>query len=180
MAKMVLYKGRPQDIEGRTEKEIRAYDFLDSLGIEYDRVDHDVAMTMDDCAEIDKVLGSDTCKNLFLCNRQQTDFYLLLMPASKPFKTKDISAQLGTARLSFASEEQMVKYLGVTPGSATVLGLMNDTDREVTLVIDEDVLKGESIGCHPCMNTSSIKIKTSDMIEKIIPAMKHTYIKVKL
>ena len=102
------------------------------------------------------------------------------MPASKPFKTKDISAQLGTARLSFASEEQMVKYLGVTPGSATVLGLMNDTDREVTLVIDEDVLKGESIGCHPCMNTSSIKIKTSDMIQKVIPAMKHTYITVKL
>lgn len=180
MAKMVLYKGRPEDTEGREAKELRTYDFLDSLGIEYDRVDHDVAMTMDDCAEIDKVLGGDTCKNLFLCNRQQTDFYLLLMPASKPFKTKDISAQLGTARLSFASEEQMVKYLGVTPGSATVLGLMNDTDREVTLVIDEDVLKGESIGCHPCMNTSSIKIKTSDMIQKVIPAMKHTYITVKL
>ena len=180
MAKMVLYKGRPEDTEGREAKEIKAYDFLDSLGVEYDRVDHDVAMTMEDCAEIDKVLGSDTCKNLFLCNRQQTDFYLLLMPASKPFKTKDISAQLGTARLSFASEEQMVKYLGVTPGSATVLGLVNDTDREVTLVIDEDVLKGESIGCHPCMNTSSIKIKTSDMIQKVIPAMKHTYVTVKL
>ena len=180
MAKMVLYKGRPEDTDGREAKEIKAYDFLDSLGVEYDRVDHDVAMTMDDCAEIDKVLGSDTCKNLFLCNRQQTDFYLLLMPASKPFKTKDISAQLGTARLSFASEEQMVKYLGVTPGSATVLGLMNDKDREVTLVIDEDVLKGESIGCHPCMNTSSIKIKTADMIEKVIPATKHTYITVKL
>lgn len=180
MAKMVLYKGRPEDTDGREAKEIKAYDFLDRLGVEYDRVDHDVAMTMDDCAEIDKVLGSDTCKNLFLCNRQQTDFYLLLMPASKPFKTKDISAQLGTARLSFASEEQMVKYLGVTPGSATVLGLMNDKDREVTLVIDEDVLKGESIGCHPCMNTSSIKISTADMIEKVIPATKHTYRTVKL
>ncbi|MBQ8388197.1 MAG: prolyl-tRNA synthetase associated domain-containing protein [Clostridia bacterium] len=177
---MVLYKGRPEDTDGREAKEIKAYDFLDRLGVEYDRVDHDVAMTMDDCAEIDKVLGSDTCKNLFLCNRQQTDFYLLLMPASKPFKTKDISAQLGTARLSFASEEQMVKYLGVTPGSATVLGLMNDKDREVTLVIDEDVLKGESIGCHPCMNTSSIKISTADMIEKVIPATKHTYRTVKL
>lgn len=180
MAKMVLYKGRPEDTDGREAKEIKAYDFLDSLGVEYDRVDHDVAMTMEDCAEIDKVLGSDTCKNLFLCNRQQTDFYLLLMPASKPFKTKDISAQLGTARLSFASEEHMVKYLGVTPGSATVLGLMNDKDREVTLVIDEDVLKGESIGCHPCMNTSSIKISTADMIEKVIPATKHTYRTVKL
>ena len=180
MAKMVLYKGRPEDTDGREAKEIKAYDFLDSLGVEYDRVDHDVAMTMEDCAEIDKVLGSDTCKNLFLCNRQQTDFYLLLMPASKPFKTKDISAQLGTARLSFASEEQMVKYLGVTPGSATVLGLMNDKDREVNLVIDEDVLKGESIGCHPCMNTSSVKIKTADMIEKVIPATNHTYRTVKL
>ena len=180
MAKMVLYKGRPEDTDGRETKEIKVYDFLDSLGVEYDRVDHDVAMTMEDCAEIDKVLGSDTCKNLFLCNRQQTDFYLLLMPASKPFKTKDISAQLGTARLSFASEEQMVKYLGVTPGSATVLGLMNDKDREVNLVIDEDVLRGDSVGCHPCMNTSSIKIKTADMIEKVIPATKHTYRTVKL
>ena len=180
MAKMVLYKGRPEDTDGRETKEIKVYDFLDSLGVEYDRVDHDVAMTMEDCAEIDKVLGSDTCKNLFLCNRQQTDFYLLLMPASKPFKTKDISAQLGTARLSFASEEQMVKYLGVTPGSATVLGLMNDKDREVNLVIDEDVLRGDSVGCHPCMNTSSIKIKTADMIQKVIPATKHTYRTVKL
>ena len=172
---MELLTGRPNTLEGREEKEIRVYDMLDALEIEYGRIDHAPAMTMEVCAEIDRVLDATICKNLFLCNRQQTDFYLLMIPGDKPFKTKDISAQIGSSRLSFASPEHMEKYLDITPGSVSVMGLMNDKENAVRLLIDEDVLGGEYIGCHPCVNTSSLKIRTSDLIEKILPAMKHTY-----
>ena len=177
---MILCKGRPENTEGRLDKEIRSYDFLDSLGVEYERIDHEPAMTMEICEAIDKALGATICKNLFLCNRQQTDFYLLMMPGDKPFKTKDLSAQIGSSRLSFASPEYMEKFLDITPGSVSVLGLMNDKNNNVRLLIDEDVLKGEYIGCHPCINTSSIRIKTEDVINKIIPAMKHSPMMVKL
>ena len=168
-----LRKGRPTDVGGRTEKEIRVYDLLDSLGIEYEGLDHDRADTMEDCLKIDAALGTEICKNLFLCNRQKTDFYLLLMPGDKPFKTKELSGQLGVSRLSFGSPEDMERLLGVTPGSATVLGLMNDTEHKVTLLIDTDVLKSEYVGCHPCVNTSSLKIATRDIIDKFLPKTGH-------
>ena len=170
---MIVEKGRPASVEGRLKKEIKAYDLLDSLAIEYERADHDAAMTMEACLEIDATLGAKTCKNLFLTNRQQTAFYLLLIPGDKPFKTKDISAQIGSSRLSFGSHELMEELLDITPGSLTVLGLMNDLDHDVTLLIDEDVLKNEFFGCHPCINTSTVKFKTSDLVEKLIPALKH-------
>ena len=179
---MKLENGRPENTEGRLEKEVRVYDFLDKLGVEYQRVDHEAAMTMEACEEIDRTLGDGTaiCKNLFLCNRQETDFYLLLMPGDKPFKTKNLSAQIGSARLSFAKPEYMEKYLDITPGSVSVMGLMNDTEGKVQLLIDEDVLGEEYIGCHPCINTSSIRLKTKDLVEKVIPAMNHPFMKVKL
>ena len=177
---MILYKGKPEDTEGRLDKEIRSYELLDSLGVEYERIDHEPAMTMEICEEIDKTLGATICKNLFLCNRQQTDFYLLMMPGDKPFKTKDLSAQIGSSRLSFATPEHMEKYLDITPGSVSVLGLMNDKDNAVRLLIDEDVFAGEYIGCHPCINTSSLRIKTEDVMNKVIPALKHSPITVKL
>lgn len=170
---MVLQKGRPADTAGRLEKEIRSYDLLDSLGIEYDRIDHEPAMTMEVCEEIDRVLGATICKNLFLCNRQETDFYLLMMPGDKPFKTKDLSSQIGSSRLSFGSPEYMEQLVDITPGSLSILGLMNDKEGRVRLLIDKDVLSGEYIGCHPCINTSSLRIKTSDMVEKLIPALRH-------
>ena len=171
---MVLQKGRPADTAGRLEKEIRSYDLLDSLGIEYDRIDHEPAMTMEVCEEIDRALGATICKNLFLCNRQETDFYLLMMPGDKPFKTKDLSSQIGSSRLSFGSPEYMEQLVDITPGSLSILGLMNDKEGRVRLLIDKDVLSGEYIGCHPCINTSSLRIKTSDMVEKLIPALRHT------
>ena len=171
---MVLQKGRPADTAGRLEKEIRSYDLLDSLGIEYDRIDHEPAMTMEVCEEIDRALGATICKNLFLCNRQQTDFYLLMMPGDKPFKTKDLSAQIGSSRLSFGTPDYMEQLVDITPGSLSILGLMNDKEGRVRLLIDKDVLSGEYIGCHPCINTSSLRIKTSDMVEKLIPALRHT------
>jgi len=170
---MELLKGRPQNEEGRLPKEIRTYDFLDSLGVEYERIDHEEAMTMEVCEAIDIALGATICKNLLLTNRQQTDFYLLMIPGDKKFKTKDITSQIGSARLSFASGEYMEKFLDITPGSLSILGLMNDRENCVRLLIDEDVLKGEYIGCHPCINTSSLKIRTDDMVNKIIPALGH-------
>ena len=185
MSTYTLIHGRPQEtdippVSARLPKEIRTYDFLDSLGVTYERVDHPAAMTMEACAEIDEVLGTAMCKNIFLCNRQQTDFYLLLMPAEKPFRTKDLSAQIGTARLSFAPPEPMEQYLDITPGSLSVLGLINDREAVVRLLIDEDLLNETYMGCHPCINTSSLKIKTSDVLEKIIPATGHTPTFVKL
>ncbi|MBO5106017.1 MAG: prolyl-tRNA synthetase associated domain-containing protein [Clostridia bacterium] len=177
---MILENGRPNNTNDRLEKEIKAYDFLDSLNIKYDRVDHLPAMTMEVCAEIDKALGASICKNLFLCNRQQTEFYLLMMPDNKPFKTKNLSAQIGSSRLSFATAEYMEKYLNTTPGSVSVLGLINDTENAVTLLIDEDILKDEFFGCHPLINTSSLKIKTDDLMSKIIPALGNKFSTVEL
>ena len=170
---MELQKGRPADTAGRLEKEIRTYDLLDRLGVEYERIDHEPAMTMEDCKEVDQLLEAVICKNLFLCNRQKTAFYLLMIPDTKVFHTKDLSAQIGSARLSFAKPEYMEEFLDITPGSVSVMGLMNDKEHRVQLLIDEDVLDGEYIGCHPCINTSSLRISTTDMLEKIIPAMGH-------
>lgn len=177
---MELVNGRPTDTQGRLDKEIRVYDFLDSLGVAYQRIDHEAAMTMEACEEIDKTLEATICKNLLLCNRQETQFYILLLPGDKVFKTKDLSAQIGSSRLSFAKAEYMEKYLDITPGSLSVLGLMNDKDKMVRLLIDEDVLTGEYIGCHPCINTSSLRLRTKDLVEKIIPAMGHELTIVKL
>ena len=177
---MELQKGRPADTAGRLEKEIRTYDLLDQLGVEYERIDHEPAMTMEDCKEVDQLLEAVICKNLFLCNRQKTAFYLLMIPDTKVFHTKDLSAQIGSARLSFAKPEYMEEFLDITPGSVSVMGLMNDKERRVQLLVDEDVLNGEYIGCHPCINTSSIRFKVKDLVEKVIPAMGHDFVKVKL
>ena len=170
---MELQKGRPLNESGREAKEIRVYDFLDKMDVEYYRIDHEPAFTMEVCQQIDKALGATICKNLFLCNRQKTDFYLLMIPGDKVFKTKELSHQIGSARLSFGEPEFMEEFLDITPGAASVMGLMNDTENRVRLLVDEDVLKGEFIGCHPCINTSSLRLRTADLVEKIIPAMGH-------
>lgn len=170
---LTLCNGRPENCAGRLEKEIKCYDFLDALGVEYQRIDHEPAMTMEICAEIDKSLHAVICKNLFLTNRQETAFYLLLIPGDKPFKTKFLSAQLGVSRLSFGNERFMEEFMDNTPGSATVLGLMNDREKRVQLVIDKAVLEHEYIGCHPNINTSSIRFKVDDLLNKVIPALGH-------
>ena len=164
--------------EGRIEKEMRSYALLDSLGLEYRRVDHEHADTIEACEQVEGLLECKICKNLFLTNRQQTDFYLLIMPGEKPFKTKLLSKQIGSARLSFASAEHMEKYLDITPGSVSILGLMNDKGGAVRLLVDRDLLNEEYFGCHPCINTSSLRLKTADVLEKLLPAMGHapTYV----
>lgn len=175
-----LENGRPADCTGRLEKEIRVYDLLDQLNVSFQRIDHPPAMTMDVCEPIDRSLGAMICKNLFLCNRQETKFYLLMIPGSKTFKTKELSAQINSSRLSFAKEIYMEELLDITPGSVSVMGLMNDHEGKVQLLIDEDVVKAEYIGCHPCINTSSLRIRTEDMVDKVIPAMNHEPVYVRL
>lgn len=170
---MELFDGRPEDVTGREEKEIRVYDLLDRIGIKYNRTDHEPATTMEVCKDIDGILNAVICKNLFLCNRQKTQFYLLMMPADKPFKTKELSAQINSARLSFADERYMEEFLDIHPGSVSVMGLMNDKNHHVRLLVDEDILKGEYLGCHPCVNTSSLKIKTADVFDKFLKEVGH-------
>ena len=170
---MHMYIGRPE--ESRTNIENAVYDLLDKLDIEYLRVDHRELATMSECSEVDKLLGINMCKNLFLCNAGKTDFYLLLMPGEKKYVTKIVSKQIGSSRLSFGPEEFMEKYLAVKPGAVTVLGLMNDTEHNVRLLIDEDLLKEEYIACHPCVNTSSIRLKMSDVLEKFLKYTGHYY-----
>lgn len=171
-----IYHGRP--LEKRIPKEESAYNLLESLCIEFDRVDHAPANTIEECLEVDRLLEMDICKNLFLCNSSKTAYYLLLMPGNKKFRTAEVSKQIGSSRLSFASYEDLEKMLDLTPGSVTVLGLMNDKSCKVRLLIDSDVLKEEFFGCHPMINTSSIRFKTSDLLNKLLPAVKHQFIEV--
>ena len=176
---MELVKGRPETNEGRLEKEIRVYDLLDFLNIPYERIDHEAAETMEACAEIDRALAPAViCKNLFLCNSQKTKFYLLMIPGNKHFKTKEISHQINSPRLSFAPAEFMEKYLDITPGSVSVLGLMNDRDARVRLLIDRDLLDDAYLCCHPCINTSTLKLRMTDAVDVLIPALAHapTYV----
>jgi Ala-tRNA(Pro) deacylase len=175
-----LMEGRPADCSGRLEKEIRSYDLLDRLGVRYQRIDHEAAMTMEACVEIDKALDATICKNLLLCNRQCTTFYLLMLPGEKNFRTSVLSKEIGSSRLSFADAKYMEEFLDLKPVSVSILGLMNDKNHRVKAVIDEDVLKEEMFGCHPCVNTSSLRMKTSDLIHVILPAMGVSPVYVKL
>ncbi|MDW2800917.1 prolyl-tRNA synthetase associated domain-containing protein [Clostridium boliviensis] len=175
-----LYYGKPEDLSDRLEKEIRTYDLLDRLEIPYQRLDHAPLPTIDACREVDSLLNIDICKNLFLCNAKKTEFFLLLLPGKKKFRTACLSKQIGSSRLSFADPEFMIEFLDITPGSVSVLGLMNDKDNKVQLLIDKDVLLSEFFSCHPCINTSSLKMKTADLINQILPAINHSFIQVDL
>lgn len=174
------YEGRPENFSERLPKEQRVYELLDSLGITYQRMDHDATETIESCHAVEQRLGIHICKNLLLCNAQKTLFFLLLMPGDKKFRTAVFSKKMGCSRLSFADAGHMEQFLDITPGSVSVLGLMNDHEKQVRLVIDEDVLKEEYIGCHPCINTSSLKLRCDDLLNKILPAIKHDYDTVEL
>ena len=175
-----IYHEAPADLEKRSEEERETFLFLDRLGIPYDRAEHEPAMTIEACEEIDRLLGVSMCKNLFLCNRQKTSFYLLMMPGNKPFKTKDLSSQIQSARLSFADETFMWDYLHIRPGSVSVLGLIFDREKHVRLLIDEDLLSEPFVGCHPCVNTGSLKIRTEELLERILPEIGHVFTAVSL
>lgn len=171
----VRYQGVPENADLLAEPLYSCYVFLKKLGISFERVEHEPAMTIPACVEVEEKLGTPICKNLFLCNRQETEFYLLLLRGDKQFKTKDVSKQIGTARLSFANEEHLKNLLGLTPGSVTVLGLMNDTRNQVRLLIDKDLLEQSKLGCHPCLNTATLAIDMNDFLQVVLPAMGHTF-----
>lgn len=168
-----MSNGRPSSVQGRAEAEIRVYDFLDAQSIDYQTLLHPAAYTMEECRGVEFRLGAPVCKNLFLCNRQQSQFYLLMLPACKHFKTKYLSAELGCARLSFADEGHMTALLGLHPGAVSPMGLVNDTEGVVTLVIDRDLLASEFFGCHPCVNTATLRLRLVDLIDKFVPATGH-------
>jgi Ala-tRNA(Pro) deacylase len=169
------YEGRPKDDISRPAEELVVYDLLDSLGITYQTVCHAPAYTMEECEVVERELGTPICKNLFLCNRQQTDYYLLLIPGDKVFKTKYLSAPLGCARLSFAGAEAMESLLRIKPGSVSPMGLMNDTEQRIRFVIDRDVLSTVDLGCHPCVNSSTLRMSWEDFLNKFLPAVHHEY-----
>lgn len=169
-----LYQGRPASPAGRGENELSCYDLLDRLGIPFTRADHDAAMTIPMCASVERLLGEKICKNLFLCNRQKTAFYLLMLDGAKTFHTKDLSKQLGVARLSFADGTDLARLLGVTPGSVTVLALKNDREGAVRLVVDRSVAEAQCVACHPCVNTSTVSFPTRELLDKLLPAIGHT------
>lgn len=174
---MELYaveKGKPNNFFSRTDSEKKTYELLEKLGIEFSRADHDPASTVDECGTVDRALEVEMCKNLFLCNRQKTDFYLVMMKGEKHFSSKDFAHKMGIARVSFADENYLREYLDVYPGAVTVLGLANDSEHKVKLVIDKDVAEAEYVGCHPCVNTSSLKIKSKDIFEKLLPYTGHS------
>ncbi len=177
---MELYTGRPLDVSDRSEKEIRVYDFLDSLGIEFFRLDHAPAFGSEAelCREIEDSLGARICKNLFLANRQRTKFYLLMIPEYKAFRSSYISRQAGSSRLHFAEPEYMEELIDCEPGSASVMGLINDTGHRVQLLVDDDVINAEYVGCHPCINTSSLRIKSADIFGRFVRATGHDFITV--
>lgn len=170
---MEKFEGRPASDCGRTAAETATYDFLDTLGLEYQTICHEPAFTMDECALVERELGVKICKNLFLTNRQQTQFYLLMIPADKVFKTKYLSSQLGCARLSFAGEEHMTALLGIHPGAVSPMGLMNDTGHKVRFIIDRDLTTEEFIGCHPCVNTATLRLRLSDILTRFASATGH-------
>ncbi|MGI6005626.1 MAG: prolyl-tRNA synthetase associated domain-containing protein [Christensenellales bacterium] len=176
MSSIQVHDGRPTD--RRSDVETAVYDLLDDLGIPYQRVDHPPAATIEDCAEVDEALGITLCKNLFLCDAAGTQFFLLMMPGGKRFKTKDVSRQIGASRLSFADADHMMQYLRITPGAVSVMGLMNDAERRVRLLMDKDLLEDAYIGCHPCVNTVSLKIETGQLVRKFLVHVGHapTYV----
>ncbi len=170
---MQLETGRPEQMDGRLGKERRCYEFLERLGMNFERVDHEPADTMEICRFIEGVLGAPICKNLFLCNRQQTQFYLCLMPGDKVFKTKELSKQIGSSRLSFGTAEHMERLLDITPGSVSILGLMNDRNGDMHLLVDKDLLQEEFFACHPCINTSTLRMRTEDVFGPLVEALGH-------
>lgn len=173
-----VHQGAPDD--QRQGLESQAYDTLKKLGIPFERVDNDAVEAMADCVEISERLGAEIRKTVLLCNRQKTEYHMLIMSADKPFVTKDYSEAVGCARMSFASGDAMVELLGQPPGTASVMGLLNDGDGRVKLLIEESVANEDWFACNPGVNTSHIRFRTKDLVEKLLPAIGHGVTIIKL
>lgn len=172
---VTIYQGRPTDGAPRSEAEQAVYDFLDAVGVDYRTCCHPAAFTMEECEAVRRAVDAPVFKNLFLTNRQQTQFYLLMIPADKPFKTKYLSSQLGCARLSFASSEAMEQLLHIHPGAVSPMGLIHDRDHRVTLIVDTDLRHCTTYACHPCVNTASVVLTLQQLLDRVIPATGHPH-----
>ena len=149
----------------RMPLERKFYDTLEKLKIPYEQVDNDPASSMEECAEVDKAIGTEIRKNVFLCNQKKTTFFLLVMPADKAFDTSSFSKKLGVSHMSFAPPEKMLEHLGTTPGSASVAGLLTDEDDYVQVIIDKEVAEAEWFGCNPGINGDSSQSKNCGSVE---------------
>lgn len=157
----------------KTPLQKRIYETLIRLDIHFRRIDTDPGITMEDCRHIDKALDAKTVKTLFLCNRQQTLFYIYVTRADKPFVTKDFGRALDIPRVSFASAEKLMEIAGTEPGAATALCACLDSAREIAFVFDGDVLSNEYYCCTDGTATCFVKFRTADLLEKFFPACGH-------
>lgn len=161
--------------EYKTPLQEMTYKFLSENNIEFSRVDNDEAVTMEDCIEIDKALDMKTVKTLFLCNRQKTQFYLFVTEGDKPFVTKDFSSALGISRVSFASAEMLDEIIGTKVGATTIFGVLREQAQEVRVVFDKAVCESEWFGCSDGTTSCYMKLKTDDILNKLLPSSGHTY-----
>ena len=157
----------------KTELQRLVYQTLARLSIPFERVDTQEAVTMEDCVQIDAALGMKMVKTLFLCNRQQTDYYLFITCGDKPFRSKAFSAALGIARVSFAPAEKMESMLGVKIGAATIFSALLDKAGKLTIAVDKDVAAEQWYGCSDGTTTGYMKISTDLILHKFLPFAKH-------
>ena len=149
------------------------YETFARLGIPFGRVDTDPGLTMEDCQHIDRKIGVRIVKTIFLCNRQQTAFYLYVTTDDKPFVTREFCGALGIPRVSFASAEKLEELTGVKVGATTVLSAILPSAASVQLVMDRDVAESEWFACTDGTATCFVKIRTKDLLDKYLPASGH-------
>ena len=159
--------------EDRGELENRVYKELQKLQIPFERVDNDSVETMEECTEISEKLGAEIRKTIVLCNRKKTMFFLVVLPAEKHFDTKTFCEKVGCPRVSFASPESMEAKLGVLPGSATIMSVLNDPERSVQVIIDKEVADAEWFACNPGANTTHIRLATEKLLKVFLPHVFH-------
>ncbi len=165
---------RTAPTECKTLLQAKVYQTLEQLHIPFERVDTDEAITMEDCVLIDAKLNMKMVKTLFLCNRQQTNFYLFITAGDKPFHSKEFSNALGVARVSFAPAEKMETMLGTKIGAATVFSALLDSDRKVQIVFDKDILAEEWYGCSDGTTTGYMKVRTNQIVHEFLTYTNHT------
>ena len=157
--------------ENLSQKASYVCDHLKNLGIDFLIKTHEPAETLEKCSEVEKSIDGKICKNLFLQTTSGNVYYLLMMSGEKKFVTKNVSKALGSSRLSFSSGNRMEEMLNTSPGSLSITSLIFDKGKAVSLAIDSDILKEEFICCHPCDCTATLKIKTSDITDILIPSL---------
>lgn len=165
-------KNTPPDTFANLLQE-RIYGKFGELEIPFGRVDTDPGITMEDCLNIDRGIGGRIVKTVFLCNRQQTSFYIYAMSPDKPFVTKDFCHSLNIPRVSFAPEDKLIALAGTIHGAATILSACLESAKDVTFVLDRTVLEDNYFCCTDGTATGFVKLRTSDLLDKFLPSCGH-------